>query len=1350
MTIDISTLGIAVDSSQVRKGASDLDGLAASGGRAEKSTLSLTSASSRLAGAFGIVASAIASVGISKFIAETSTLNQRYQELGIVLGVVSRNAGLSALEVDKVAESVRKSGISMIESRQIVARLVQSQIDLSKATELARLAQDAAVVGQINSSEALDRMVHGITSAQVEVLRGIGINVNFEQSYKNMAQEIGVSTAALTEQQKMQARLNVVLAESTKLNGVYAASMDNAGKQMRSTERLVEDLKVKIGGLFDATSRFAVSAYTGALKEADSAMDSMTETGGIVRWGDTIARVAAFAADSVRSVGIVFDITGKAIGAMAAQAVAIAKFDFSSAFKIQGDFNKDFDSAIGSMSKMRDIVEKQIVARDLLVPAIKRGSDVTRSNTAEVLSNAAAKERATKAVEGLTLAELRQQESTKRIIELDQDVKRVIESVATEQEKYNQELDRLNTLKPNLPIGIYERALQRLNGTTKESSVVTRQTTDKIGQLWIQADRNIQSALANGIFNFFDDGLKGMVRSVVSTVGRIASEFAALKLAQGIGLSSMFAIPGSALASGGTGGTGGASVSGFDIASLGMNAASFLKSGFGATSLIGGAVSQLGSFAGSSSMAAFGGGLAGDAIGGLAAGGFSSGAASAASMGASVAAFAGPAIAVAAVDQIVRMLAGDKMLGGTAGKVLNFVPVIGPLINGLFGRGPLKQKGTTLSGSVGAEGFTSGSLQTDFVAKGGLFRSDKNDFARVDAVTGAVSTDNDKLQGFADQLAKSSRDIIGLINDTTTQVSTSLRTVGRDLGLSVDSIDSFSRSIELVSEKGKMLTEEQIANEIAAITDELARGLIPEVDSLSKRGESAIQTVNRLGIEFNALVDGAVVILDRTIAESKKLVQSISFQDRTAFVDAAGGIDALSQKVAFFAQNFLTESERLAPAQERVTEELGKLGLSSNITRDQFRELVQSYGQVNGITGETLQALLNLAPAFISVTQAAESATEAAKQQASVALNDAFSALQKSVDVERQKITDHYNEALKTVNERIQNVSESIGKLKTLSDALKSTVDTLRPMSREQAKSQIQKAIDAARSGKALPDAKDLQQALGVLGDKSTSGFKSSFEFAREQAKTANLIGELGGLTDKQLTVEERSLSALESQRDRLDQGFRDEIERLDSLLEQGKLQIDSMNGLNTSVLSLVDALGQLNLRLLQGGGSAVVDPSTGGAPVGGTGEERGKLINQFINAPGRTPEEVYAASVKYGVTAEELDSQSKYSLKEINDWIDSKGLKLLTGIPGFASGGMHRGGLRIVGERGPELESTGPSRITSNNDLKNIVNNDGVVKAISELQAEISEVKTSNDKVRKILDAVTQGGSYLRVKNIV
>lgn len=35
-------------------------------------------------------------------------------------------------------------------------------------------------------------------------------------------------------------------------------------------------------------------------------------------------------------------------------------------------------------------------------------------------------------------------------------------------------------------------------------------------------------------------------------------------------------------------------------------------------------------------------------------------------------------------------------------------------------------------------------------------------------------------------------------------------------------------------------------------------------------------------------------------------------------------------------------------------------------------------------------------------------------------------------------------------------------------------------------------------------------------------------------------------------------------------------------------------------------------------------------------------------------------------------------------------------GLPAFANGGMHTGGLRLVGERGPELEATGAARYYS------------------------------------------------------
>lgn len=42
--------------------------------------------------------------------------------------------------------------------------------------------------------------------------------------------------------------------------------------------------------------------------------------------------------------------------------------------------------------------------------------------------------------------------------------------------------------------------------------------------------------------------------------------------------------------------------------------------------------------------------------------------------------------------------------------------------------------------------------------------------------------------------------------------------------------------------------------------------------------------------------------------------------------------------------------------------------------------------------------------------------------------------------------------------------------------------------------------------------------------------------------------------------------------------------------------------------------------------------------------------------------------------------------------------------VPGYAMGGMHMGGLRMVGERGPELEATGPARYWSAEQTKNMV----------------------------------------------
>lgn len=186
----------------------------------------------------------------------------RYEVLGVSMEAVGRNAQYSANELHKQEAALRQSGIAGNEARESIARMIQAQIDLSNATKLGRIAQDAAVVGNVNSSEAFQKLVYGIQSAQVDVLRTIGINVSFEQSYKQLASQLGVTVDSLTEQQKVQARLNAVLEQGERLAGTYEAAMEKAGKKLTSLARYHQDLANETGRIFTPALNAGVDLYT--------------------------------------------------------------------------------------------------------------------------------------------------------------------------------------------------------------------------------------------------------------------------------------------------------------------------------------------------------------------------------------------------------------------------------------------------------------------------------------------------------------------------------------------------------------------------------------------------------------------------------------------------------------------------------------------------------------------------------------------------------------------------------------------------------------------------------------------------------------------------------------------------------------------------------------------------------------------------------------------------------------------------------------------------------------------------------------------------------------------------------
>jgi hypothetical protein len=76
--------------------------------------------------------------------------------------------------------------------------------------------------------------------------------------------------------------------------------------------------------------------------------------------------------------------------------------------------------------------------------------------------------------------------------------------------------------------------------------------------------------------------------------------------------------------------------------------------------------------------------------------------------------------------------------------------------------------------------------------------------------------------------------------------------------------------------------------------------------------------------------------------------------------------------------------------------------------------------------------------------------------------------------------------------------------------------------------------------------------------------------------------------------------------------------------------------------------------------------------------------------------------------------------------------------VPAFAAGGWHTGGLRVVGEDGPELESTGPARIFSNTQLRGLFSGGDMAAELKALRAELAAFRAANSAEGRAIAAAT------------
>ena len=218
--------------------------------------------------------------------AEVDTLDLVVKQLG-------KTAGYSEDEIMGHAEAVRKQGIEAAASREIIAKFVTAQLDAASAADLARVAQNQAVIAGENSTETMERLTDALITGNAQMFRSMKMGVDLGDAYAVMADQLGKHVDELTEAERVQARVNAVMEYGTTIAGTYEAAMGDSFKQMGSFKRYLDDLYVSVGQHFTPALNTAVFG----LKDLLGTVDDLISEGGALEpvlagWGDNLNDVA--------------------------------------------------------------------------------------------------------------------------------------------------------------------------------------------------------------------------------------------------------------------------------------------------------------------------------------------------------------------------------------------------------------------------------------------------------------------------------------------------------------------------------------------------------------------------------------------------------------------------------------------------------------------------------------------------------------------------------------------------------------------------------------------------------------------------------------------------------------------------------------------------------------------------------------------------------------------------------------------------------------------------------------------------------------------------------------------------
>lgn len=417
--------------------------------------------------------------------------------------------------------------------------------------------------------------------------------------------------------------------------------------------------------------------------------------------------------------------------------------------------------------------------------------------------------------------------------------------------------------------------------------------------------------------------------------------------------------------------------------------------------------------------------------------------------------------------------------------------------------------------------------------------------------------------------------VIGGINQT----PENLIALSESLGLSVS---EFISSVETVKE-----SIEEIPEVIEEIAEEIEEGLSQiQINNL----DALLDTLRGISQQDNALA-----------------ALGITIDDIESFLDVVGGMEQTPETLAAMAESLGLSTEDFISSINTISMSVDAQALQLESIQEQRLSLEQRYlnaiNDTNALRALELDSLDESNKALLSRIfllkdiETAEGVASDSLGKLRVAIDDQISGINDTYDTQIDALKD----ADKAEKDRIETLrdttEQTISDISSLRDLLSTGIEATRSTQAfaveariAQARRTISQALEGARAGD-LPGAEDLEGAISALSDVSSDQFSSAAEMAVAQAITANELKELDKLAGNQLTTEEETLQTLinsdanrktehqddidllKSQRD-------EEIAAAESILTQNEDQLNALLGIDTSVLSVADAIAELTTSM--------------------------------------------------------------------------------------------------------------------------------------------------------------------------